>query len=64
MLTWKKGIARKNFVTEPPSGEIFLNCSAQKMRKESLKKTDGHKRIKKSVAGVTRGDRNSKEWKI
>lgn len=60
-----KRIARKNFVTEPPSGEMFLRRSAQEMRKESLEKRQmGHKRGKESVAGATRGNRSNKEWKI
>lgn len=57
--------ARKNFVTEPPSGEIILSGSTQEMRKESQGKLHmGHKRGNESVAGATRGNRNSEEWNI
>lgn len=42
-----KRIARKNFVTEPPSGEMFLRRSAQEMRKEFGKKTDGAQKRKR-----------------
>lgn len=57
--------ARKNFVTEPPSGEIILSGSTQEMRKESQAKLHmGHKIGKESVAGATRGNRSSEEWNI
>lgn len=56
--------ARKNFVTEPSSGEIILSSSTQEMKESQAKLHMGHKIGKESVDGATRGNRSSEEWNI